>query len=67
VHALGKSAMKIEVVCVALFVCLKERKFFDGLLLHQTLYWCGRKEIILIGKIFSSAIFATGKVVRPER
>ena len=57
----GKSAMISEVVCV-----LQTKKFFDRLRLHQTLYYCGHKEIICIGEVLSSANNETGKVICHE-
>lgn len=60
-HIVGKSAMIIEVVCV---LQTWEVFFLFGLRLHQSFYQCGRKEIIRIGELFSSAIFETGKVRR---
>jgi hypothetical protein len=36
VRLLGRSAMLREFICVALFVCFKQRKFFDRLRLNLT-------------------------------
>ena len=52
---------------VFVWLCvLQQRRFFDGLLKHQTLYYCGLEKIICIGALFSCAIVATVKDVRRE-